>query len=464
MNPLLKTLIATSAAFPLAICFQSPALARGSSKDRSAADAAPFITPAGVTVQPLGKGQGYDLGKSTASYEHRGKIAFADLRGLTLYTWAKDPSGKSVCVDECAKTFVPFTAPRSAKPIADWSLIKRSDGSKQWAYKGKALYTYVKDVDPGSVAGDSPANYGGLRRNGAGVWVGGGQRGSLARKGDAQVAALPDGWGPALLFPMEELQAPAGIAVREVAEAAAFTLVDVRGHTIYAGSKKAKCTNTDCSDWEPLVAPMLAQPIGDFTILEGADGAGQWAYKGRPLFTYSGDLAPTFANGVGIDPRFTVAAVKRYYMPDDVRLTTSAGKGKVLATKDGKTLYRRDGYIFQSGGGHGLRRGQPPRPAVGRDLGTDPRCTECLTKWRPYLAPADAQPQGFWDVAQRADGKKQWVYQGYALWTYDGDKKPGDINGHDTYDIIVPDDPTKIVDVGTPMGGVASLLWAAAIP
>ena len=462
MNALFKTLIAAAAALPLAVSVPSPALARASGKARSAADAAPVITPPGVTAQPLGKGQGYDLGKTTASYEQRGQIAFADLRGLTLYTSSQDPVGKSACVDECAKTFVPFEAPRSAKPVADWSVIKRSDGSRQWAYKGKALYTYVKDVDPGSLGGDNPANYGGLRRNRAGAWVGGGQRGSLSRKGAP--VTLPDGWNAALLFPVEELQAPPGIAVQEVAEAAAFTLVDTRGHTLYAQAKNAKCANTDCAAWEPLAAPTLAQPIGDFTIVEGADGTSQWAYKGRPLFTYSGDLAPTFANGDGIDPRFSVAAVKRYYMPDGVRLATTAGKGKVLATRDGRTLYRRDGYIFQSGGGHGLRRGQPPRPAVGRDIGTDPRCTDCLTKWRPYLAPADAQPQGFWDGAQREDGSKQWVYQGYALWTYDGDTKPGDINGHDTYDIILTDDPTKVVDIGTPMDGAASLLWAAAIP
>jgi hypothetical protein len=48
--------------------------------------------------------------------------------------------------------------------------------------------------------------------------------------------------------------------------------------------------------------------------------------------------------------------------------------------------------------------------------------------------------------------------------TYDGDKKPGDINGHDTYDIVVSDDPTRVVDVGTPMDGAAALWWSIALP
>jgi predicted lipoprotein with Yx(FWY)xxD motif len=32
--------------------------------------------------------------------------------------------------------------------------VTRDDGSKQWAYKGKPLYTWVKDAKPGDVTGD----------------------------------------------------------------------------------------------------------------------------------------------------------------------------------------------------------------------------------------------------------------------------------------------------------------------
>jgi len=36
----------------------------------------------------------------------------------------------------------------------DWSVIAREDGSKQWAYKGKPLYLWVKDHKPGDATGD----------------------------------------------------------------------------------------------------------------------------------------------------------------------------------------------------------------------------------------------------------------------------------------------------------------------
>lgn len=465
------TLFAAAAASIIAVAAGYTFLSGpASAGDRlSSAQAAPLITPPGVTVQPLGKAQGYDLGKSTASAIARDQIAYTDTRGMTLYTWDQDPSGKSTCAADCAASFVPFLAVGAVKAFGDWSVITRDDGKKQWALSGKALYTYVKDVDPGSLAGDSPANYGAPRLNGLGVMVGGGNRGSLGRGDKPKIDPLPQGWKAALAYPMD-IKLPPGVAVKEVPDAAAFVLVDRLNHTLYAVDEKdareiSRCSTQVCKQWEALSAPQLAEAIGDFSVIERDDGIHQWAYQGRGLYTFTGDLAPGYANGIGVDERWSVAAVMRYYMPDGVSIQTTPGQGRVLATANGMTLYRRDGYILQSGGGHSLRRGQPARPAVGRDIGTDARCNaECEKVWHPFLASAGAQPSGFWNVATRPDGKKQWVYQGYALWTYDGDKQPGDMNGHDTYDIVVPDDPNRIVDVGTPMDGAAGLWWSIALP
>jgi predicted lipoprotein with Yx(FWY)xxD motif len=44
----------------------------------------------------------------------------------------------------------------SAKDLGTrgYAVITREDGSKQWAYKGKPLYYWVKDTKPGDVSGD----------------------------------------------------------------------------------------------------------------------------------------------------------------------------------------------------------------------------------------------------------------------------------------------------------------------
>jgi hypothetical protein len=77
---------------------------------------------------------------------------------------------------------------------------------------------------------------------------------------------------------------------------------------------------------------------------------------------------------------------------------------------------------------------------------------ECEKTWRPLKAPAGAQPSGYWTLASRADGAKQWAYQGYALYTFAGDKSPGDTNGHDTFDLYVRDNDTMKVAESTKSG------------
>jgi predicted lipoprotein with Yx(FWY)xxD motif len=69
----------------------------------------------------------------------------ADARGMTLYTFTKDPPSQSACNGSCAAEWPPLIASPTAVPAGAWSIIVRADGSRQWAYRGKALYTYVKD-------------------------------------------------------------------------------------------------------------------------------------------------------------------------------------------------------------------------------------------------------------------------------------------------------------------------------
>ena len=79
-----------------------------------------------------------------------------DAAGMTLYTFDRDAagSGKSVCNGPCATNWPPLAAAAGAKDSGDWTLIKRDDGSAQWAFKGKPLYTWSKDTKPGDRTGD----------------------------------------------------------------------------------------------------------------------------------------------------------------------------------------------------------------------------------------------------------------------------------------------------------------------
>jgi predicted lipoprotein with Yx(FWY)xxD motif len=83
-----------------------------------------------------------------------GTMVLADTKGMTLYTYAKDMPGASNCNDNCAKNWPPLMASADAKPMGGFTVVTRADGSKQWAYKGMPLYTWVKDMKPGETSGD----------------------------------------------------------------------------------------------------------------------------------------------------------------------------------------------------------------------------------------------------------------------------------------------------------------------
>ncbi len=77
-----------------------------------------------------------------------------DAKGMTLYTFDKDTAGKSMCNGPCATLWPPALAAENAKAEGDMTIITRDDGSKQWAHKGKPVYTFAKDTKTGEMTGD----------------------------------------------------------------------------------------------------------------------------------------------------------------------------------------------------------------------------------------------------------------------------------------------------------------------
>ena len=78
-----------------------------------------------------------------------------DHKGMTLYTFAKDAGGKSMCNDKCAANWPPLAADAMAKNMGEWTAIKRDDGTMPWAYDGKPLYTFIMDKKAGDMTGDN---------------------------------------------------------------------------------------------------------------------------------------------------------------------------------------------------------------------------------------------------------------------------------------------------------------------
>ena len=78
--------------------------------------------------------------------------------GMTLYVFDRDVGGKSACSGPCAANWPPLLVFGDGRATGDWTIIVREDGSKQWAYKGKPLYTCAKDTRAGDKMGDGINN------------------------------------------------------------------------------------------------------------------------------------------------------------------------------------------------------------------------------------------------------------------------------------------------------------------
>ncbi len=80
-----------------------------------------------------------------------------NLRGSfkNAYDRGKRLGGDACAAAECLKTWRPFLASADARSTGFWEVITRRDGSRQWAYKGYALYTYAGDEAPGQNRGQA---------------------------------------------------------------------------------------------------------------------------------------------------------------------------------------------------------------------------------------------------------------------------------------------------------------------
>jgi predicted lipoprotein with Yx(FWY)xxD motif len=78
-----------------------------------------------------------------------------DANEKTVYLYDHDTSAKSTCYGACARAWPPVLAPNGTGPLpANVEVTLRNDGSRQLTYKGKPVYYYEGDENPGDQNGD----------------------------------------------------------------------------------------------------------------------------------------------------------------------------------------------------------------------------------------------------------------------------------------------------------------------
>jgi predicted lipoprotein with Yx(FWY)xxD motif len=82
-----------------------------------------------------------------------GSVYRQTVHSLRLYTYDRDTATRSNCIDGCASAWPPLEAAADSVPVGDWTLVDRPKGKRQWAFRGKPVYTHYHDA-PNLPSGD----------------------------------------------------------------------------------------------------------------------------------------------------------------------------------------------------------------------------------------------------------------------------------------------------------------------
>jgi predicted lipoprotein with Yx(FWY)xxD motif len=218
----------------------------------------------------------------------------------SVYSWDGDQANTSNCTAECLSRWSPVLAPEVAAKTGEWTIVEHPSGINQWAFRGRPLYTHNNDTRTRSFDG-----------------------------GDVS------GWHN--VYTQRAVTPPEGFTVQD-AYFGGQTLADSRGRTVYIYScrddsiaqlacdhpdtpqeyRMAICGNGDpalCLETFPYViaepdaksesslwSVMTINPSTGRRARADEEGALHvWAYRQRPVYTYSGDLEPgaTHADAFG---------------------------------------------------------------------------------------------------------------------------------------------------------------------
>ncbi|GAB5412887.1 MAG: hypothetical protein Cons2KO_04900 [Congregibacter sp.] len=222
----------------------------------------------------------------------------------SVYAWDGDEPNVSNCRDACLRDWTPIPAPEIAVDRGEWSIVRHASGFKQWAFRGRPLYTHNQDLKARSFVGSD----------------------------------VPDWRAPRWhnVYTQRAVMPPPEFTVRD-AEFGGHVLADSRGHSVYIYNCKddslaqlacdhpgaaqdyrlAICGNGDpqvclenfpyveaspgAQSDSPLWSVMAIDPMtGKLSTGANTGALSVWAYRKRPVYTYSGDTQPGTTHGDGI--------------------------------------------------------------------------------------------------------------------------------------------------------------------
>ncbi|MDO8530975.1 MAG: hypothetical protein Q7T26_02235 [Dehalococcoidia bacterium] len=202
-------------------------------------------------------------------------------------------------------------------------------------------------------------------------------------------------------------------------------MTDGKGRALYLFTKdernKSNCVDACAQNWPPLTVKGDVKAGAGAGAMPGligttarADGSTQVTYNGWPLYYFAKDEKPGDVKGQNVGAVWFALSMDGAPVQNaaPVKTAKNATLGTVLAEASGRTL-----YIYT------------------KDERNKSNCAgACAQNWPPLLTSGDPKAgegltAGLIGTTARADGSTQVTYNGWPLYYFARDEKPGDVKG-----------------------------------
>jgi predicted lipoprotein with Yx(FWY)xxD motif len=207
--------------------------------------------------------------------------------GFSVYQWDGDGASESNCRGDCLKSWAPVLAAESSQPHGEWTVLERSPGVRQWAFRNKPLYTYIADTRPKGMLGSDEPGWHNVYTQHAPAWPE-----EFTRQETHAGIVLADAAGKTIYLYSCGDDALDQQACDHPASPQEYRLA------VCGGGNAEQCLKT----WRPVPAAKDARaPSRSWTTIDidplsgrfaapGQAGAMHvWAFRGRPVYTFAAD-------------------------------------------------------------------------------------------------------------------------------------------------------------------------------
>ncbi|HCX14010.1 MAG TPA: hypothetical protein DGZ24_01680 [Rhodospirillaceae bacterium] len=215
--------------------------------------------------------------------------------GWSIYSWDNDETNKSNCVAECLENWMPVLAPATGQAQGEWTINERSPGIRQWAFRGRPVYTHIADTRYRSFLGSDVPGW----QNVYTQRMPTPPKDFSVQEGNVGLV-LADQQGRSIYTYICGDDAADQLSCDHPGATQAYRMA------ICGGGDAQRCLETwpyvlalegaksDSRAWSIIAVDMKT---GHYAAEGQSDALYVWAYRGRPVFRFAGDKIPGDTEG-----------------------------------------------------------------------------------------------------------------------------------------------------------------------